>query len=181
MQCRQVDINITFLRTIRSPYGSETIVEQQSHHTRSHDLAWPLPPTTIHPTCSSSSGVKSFLMLNVLRISSGVLPARTQERDNLYSHLNRVLNGFAPNYSSRFGFKSVSCPDPTLPEKKGLVTIRHPARPSDVSCLACEMTNHSTVSVISSAMWSHGTDNIPYNYGICTHVVTYNGMFVTPL
>jgi hypothetical protein len=27
-------------------------------------------------TSSSSSGVKSFLMLNVLRISSGVLPAR---------------------------------------------------------------------------------------------------------
>lgn len=30
-------------------------------------------------TSSSSSGVKSFLMLNVLRISSGVLPARLQE------------------------------------------------------------------------------------------------------
>ena len=46
MQCSLVDINITFLRTIRSPYGSETIVEQQSHHIRSHDLVWPLPLTT---------------------------------------------------------------------------------------------------------------------------------------
>ena len=27
----------------------------------------------------------------------------------------------------------VLCPDPTLPERKGLVTIRHPARPSDVA------------------------------------------------
>ena len=32
-------------------------------------------------------------------------------------------------------------------EEKGLVTIRHPARPSDVARLACGMTNHSTVRV----------------------------------
>ena len=48
----------------------------------------------------------------------------------------------------------VSCPDPTLPEKKGLVTIRHPAQPSDISRLACEMTNHNTVRIISFAMKS---------------------------
>jgi len=29
-------------------------------------------------------------------------------------------------------------------EEKGLVKIRHPVQPSDVSHLACEMTNHST-------------------------------------
>ena len=40
-------------------------------------------------------------------------------------------------------------------EEKGLVKIRHPVRPSDVSHLACEMTNHSTVRVISSAVRSH--------------------------
>ena len=104
-----------------------------------------------------------------------------QEHKKRITYTVRVLNGFAPNYSSRFGYKLVSCPDPTLPEKKGLVIIRHPAWPSDVSHLACEMTNHSTVSVISSAMRWRGIDNIPYNYGICMHVVTYNGMFVTPL
>ena len=57
--------------------------------------------------------------------------------------------------------KLVLWPHPTLPEKKGLVTIWHPVRPSDVSCLACKMTNHSTVRVISSAMRSCGI-------GICT-------------
>ena len=33
-------------------------------------------------------------------------------------------------------------------EEKVLVTIWHPARPSDISCLACEMTNHSTVKAL---------------------------------
>ena len=55
----------------------------------------------------------------------------------------------------------VAYPDPTLPEKKGLVTIRYPARPSDVSRLACGMTNHSTARVISSSMRSRGIDAIP--------------------
>jgi len=57
-------------------------------------------------------------------------------------------------------------------EEKGLVTIRHPTRPSDVSRLACEMTNHSTVRVISSAMWSRGIDSIPYMAYVSTWSLT---------
>ena len=66
----------------------------------------------------------------------------------------------------------VSYPDPTLPEKKGLVTIRHPTQPSDVSRLACEMTDHSTVRVISSAMRSRGIDNISYMAFVSTWSLT---------
>ena len=58
--------------------------------------------------------------------------------------INRI-----PEFSSL-----VSRPHPPG-EEKDLVTIRHPARSSDVSRLVYEMTNHGTVRVISSAVWSH--------------------------
>ena len=47
-------------------------------------------------------------------------------------------------------------------EEKGLVTIWHPARPSDISRLACEMTNHSTVRVISPQCGPTWHNNTPY-------------------
>ena len=47
-------------------------------------------------TCSSSSGVKSFLMLNVLRISSGVFPNKKKKPD-LQLLISNTTNAFHVN------------------------------------------------------------------------------------
>ena len=36
-------------------------------------------------------------------------------------------------YSPKVSLVLVSCPNPTLPERKGLVTIRHPTRAIDIA------------------------------------------------
>ena len=42
-------------------------------------------------------------------------------------------SGSTSNMAMHSNYYIVSCPDPTLLEEKGLVTIQHPAQPSDVA------------------------------------------------
>ena len=67
--------------------------------------------------------------------------------------------------------KVASSPDPPSQRGKGICYNTTSCPTQWRSHLACEMTNHSTVRVISSAVWSHVALII---YGICKHVVTYN-------
>jgi len=67
----------------------------------------------------------------------------------------------------------VLCPDPTLPEKNSLVTIRHPARPSDIAIWHVKWP-------ITAQLEKYSVVPCGITCGICKHVVTYNGIWLHP-